>query len=388
MSAPDHTPRVDDPLAIPEPAELRVALDARSYPIRIGIGQPEAWPRFIRDALAQVAPSRSVQHALAITDANVKAHAQQFVEALETAGVSTRLEIVPPGEASKSPAQALALIDALVEERADRTWPILAIGGGVIGDLAGFVAAIYARGLPLVMVPTTLLAQVDSSVGGKVAVNHPQAKNLIGAFHQPSAVWIDVETLKTLPTREYRSGLAEVLKYGVILDQAFFAHLEAHADALRLADLGPLVPVIRRCCRLKADVVEQDEREETGLRAILNFGHTIAHAIEAVAGYGTYLHGEAVAVGMIAEARLAVELGLLNREALDRLIRLVVAFELPTTAPGLDHEALRAAMARDKKNLGGTLRFVLPDRIGHVALTPVEPDRLGPILRSLDEPAA
>jgi 3-dehydroquinate synthase len=190
---------------------------------------------------------------------------------------------------------AARLYDALADAHADRQSVVVAVGGGVIGDLAGFVAATYARGLALLMVPTTLLAMVDSSVGGKVGVNHPKAKNLIGAFHQPAGVWIDTATLATLPDREYRSGLAEVVKYGVILDADLFVYLEANADALLTRAADVIRHVVARCCRLKADVVERDEREETGLRMVLNYGHTFAHAFETAAGYGTWLHGEAVA---------------------------------------------------------------------------------------------
>jgi 3-dehydroquinate synthase len=240
----------------------------------------------------------------------------------------------------------------------------------VIGDLAGFVAATFARGLPLFMIPTTLLAQVDSSVGGKVGVNHPGAKNIIGAFHQPAGVWIDTESLASLPDRELRCGLAEVVKYGVILDAAFFSELERDAERILDRDGEALRRIVARSCRLKADVVARDEREETGLRAVLNFGHTIGHAIEAVAGYdGPFQHGEAVAAGMLAEAWLAQRLGWVGPAIGDRLVCLLERFGLPTKAPGLDPDRLIAAMSRDKKNQGGRLRFVLPRSIGNVELT-------------------
>ncbi len=220
------------------------------------------------------------------------------------------------------------------------------------------------------MAPTTLLAQVDSSVGGKVGINHPGAKNMIGSFYQPAGVWIDTDALRTLPEREVRCGLAEVVKYGVILDRDFFASLEGGADAILGRDAAAMRQIVTTSCRLKAEVVTKDEREETGLRAILNFGHTIGHAIEAVAGYdGPFQHGEAVAVGMVAEARIAERLGWIDRPAVDRLAGLVARFGLPTAAPGLDPEALIAAMARDKKNRGGRIRFVLPRSIGNVELT-------------------
>jgi 3-dehydroquinate synthase len=245
---------------------------------------------------------------------------------------------------------------------------VVAVGGGVMGDLAGFVAATYARGLPLLMVPTTLLAMVDSSVGGKVGVNLRQAKNLIGAFHQPVGVWIDTATLATLPDREYRSGLAEVVKYGVILDAEFFAYLEMHADAILERDPLMVRYIIGRCCRLKADVVERDEREETGLRMVLNYGHTFAHAFETVGGYGTWLHGEAVAAGMACASALAEKQGLISAEVTQRQVRLLRRFGLPTAPEAWPIDNLIEAMRSDKKSLDGRLRFVLPRRLGEVAL--------------------
>src|SRR5262249_25363312 len=210
---------------------------------------------------------------------------------------------LPVGEATKSLTAASQLYDVLADLHADRKTLIVPVGGGVIGDLAGFVAATFNRGLPLLMVPTTLLAMVDSSVGGKVGVNHPRAKNLIGAFHQPAGVWIDTAALATLPEREYKSGLAGVVKYGVILDAEFFAWQEANAEAVLARDAEAVRHVVARSCRLKADVVEKDEREETGLRAVLNYGHTFAHAFETVGGYGSWLHGEAVSAGMLCASR-------------------------------------------------------------------------------------
>ncbi|HKB05463.1 MAG TPA: 3-dehydroquinate synthase, partial [Gemmataceae bacterium] len=239
----------------------------------------------------------------------------------------------------------------------------------VIGDLAGFVAATYNRGLPLVMIPTTLLAMVDSSVGGKVGINLPQGKNLVGAFHQPAGVWIDTAMLDTLPDREYRSGLAEVVKYGVILDAEFFAWLEGNAAAVLSRDPAAVAQIVARSCRLKADVVEQDEREETGLRMILNYGHTFAHAFESVAGYGMWLHGEAVAAGMVCASRLAERRGLIAGEVTRRQAALLTRFRLPTARPPeWNADRLIEAMRRDKKNIAGRLRFVLPTRLSHVAV--------------------
>ncbi len=245
---------------------------------------------------------------------------------------------------------------------------VVPVGGGVIGDLAGFAAATWNRGLPLLMVPTTLLAMVDSSVGGKVGINHPRGKNLIGAFHQPIGVWIDTGFLSTLPDREYRSGLAEVVKYGVILDAEFFAYLEQHSAAILARDAQCIRHIVARSCRLKADVVERDEREETGLRAILNYGHTFAHAFETVGGYGAWLHGEAVAAGMVCASRLAERRGLVDARVTERQRRLLHTFTLPIAPERWPVDDLLATMHRDKKAVAGRLRFVLPTRIGEVAL--------------------
>ena len=236
-------------------------------------------------------------------------------ESLSRASVGVSIVALEPGEKSKSVEVAARLWEGMLELGADRTTVVVAVGGGVIGDLAGFIAATFARGLRFLQVPTTLLAQVDSSVGGKVGVNLSQAKNMVGAFLQPLGVLVDTATLATLPEREYRSGLAEVLKYGVILDAEFFAELEAAAGQLLSRDSDTLVRAIARCCRLKADVVEKDEREETGLRAVLNYGHTFAHAFEALTGYGELLHGEAVSMGMTSAARLARGWGELTRRS-------------------------------------------------------------------------
>jgi 3-dehydroquinate synthase len=357
-----------------EATDIRVPVDLgpRSYEIRVVTGQPAEFGRFIRGALDSTWAGRSSRSALIVTDEHLArlGLVEDYSDALRRVGIEPRVSVLPPGEATKSLASASRLFDELVSMKADRHTTVVAVGGGVIGDLAGFVAATYARGVPLLMVPTTLLAQVDSSVGGKVGVNHPGAKNIIGAFHQPVAVWIDTQTLHTLPDRELRCGLAEVVKYGVILDGAFFEELERRAEAILGRDDAALRRIVARSCELKASVVSRDEREETGLRAVLNFGHTIGHAIEAVAGYdGPYQHGEAVAVGMVAEARLAESLGWIGREVVGRIEGLLDRLGLPTRAPGLDPERLLEAMGRDKKNRGGRTRFVLPRSIGQVELT-------------------
>ena len=289
--------------------------------------------------------------------------------------------MVGEGETSKSIAVAQTLWQKLLELGADRKTIVVAVGGGVIGDLAGFVAATYARGLPFVQVPTTLLAQVDSSVGGKTGVNLPGAKIMVGAFWQPRCVLIDVQTLKTQRERDYRAGLAEVVKYGVILDADFFAVLEKEVPALLGRRHGTLSTVVAHCCELKAQVVEQDEREETGLRAVLNYGHTFCHALEAVAGYGELLHGEGVSIGMMCAARLAQRLGRVDETFVTRQRALLLALGLPVVLPKLDREALLRAMSHDKKTEHGHLRFVLPTKLGHVELvSDVEADKVRAVL--------
>jgi 3-dehydroquinate synthase len=346
---------------------LRVALGPRSYDIAIGSGVETSFAEFVRARVPRAGGG------LFVADANTRLHAERLARLLEAGDVAT----VPAGEGSKSLAEAARLYTRLAARAADRRTPVIAVGGGVVGDLAGFVAATYNRGLPLVMVPTTLLAMVDSSVGGKVGINLPEGKNLVGAFHQPAAVWIDTDLLATLPDREYRSGLAEVVKYGVILDAEFFGWLEASADAVLRREPAAVAHVVARSCRLKADVVEQDEREETGLRMVLNYGHTFAHAFEAVGGYGAWLHGEAVAAGMACASRLAERRGLIPSEVTARQVKLLSRFGLPTERrPGWEPDAILAVMRRDKKNVGGRLRFILPTRLGHVGAFDDIPDAL------------
>jgi 3-dehydroquinate synthase len=342
---------------------LRVHLGDRSYDIAITTGALDRVGAFARER----APGTT---ALVVTDANAAAHAEPVRQSLAEAGFRSAVAVRPAGEAQKSLDVARQLYDSLIDLPADRRTLVVAVGGGVVGDLAGFVASTYARGLPLLMVPTTLLAMVDSSVGGKVAVNHPRAKNLIGTFHQPVGVWIDTATLTTLPPREYQSGLAEVIKYGVILDAEFFAFLERSETAPRILHRDPEVveQIVRRSCELKARVVEQDEREETGLRAMLNYGHTFAHAFETAAGYGRWLHGEAVAAGMVCASRLGERRGLIPTDITRRQIRVLQTFGLPTAPERWPIDALLATMRSDKKAMAGRLRFVLPRRLGEVAL--------------------
>ncbi len=361
----------------PTNAEGRVSvnLGPRTYEVRVVTGQAEAFGPFARGALDATWAGRSCRRALLVADENTVELEAPFASALKEIGIMPTLAVIAPGESSKSLDRAADLYDDLVKIRADRHTAIIALGGGVIGDLAGFVAATYARGLPLLMIPTSLLAQVDSSVGGKVGVNHPRCKNIIGAFHQPVGVWIDTETLESLPPRELRCGLAEVVKYGVILDAGFFRNLEELSAAILNRQPEVLRRIVAHSCQLKADVVAQDEREETGLRAVLNFGHTIGHAVESVAGYGgEFRHGEAVAVGMVAEARLAERLGWIDPALTARIAALLERFGLPVSAPGFDPDALVDAMSRDKKNQKGKTRFVLPRCLGRVELTDAPSD--------------
>ena len=262
-----------------------------------------------------------------------------------------------------------ALYDQLVGMRADRQTVVVAVGGGVTGDSAGFAAATYARGIPFLQVPTTLLAHVDSSVGGKTGINHPQGKNLIGAFHQPIGVYIDINTLQTLPDRDYVSGLAEVVKYGVILDADFFTYLENNVAGLLSREANVMRHIIERSCQLKADVVEADEFERTGLRAVLNYGHTFAHAFEKLSQYSALMHGEAVSIGMVCASRLAERLDRIPADVTQRQVGLLTQLGLPVTVPdtlSCRPDEILAAMKLDKKTVGGQLKFILPTQLGHV----------------------
>lgn len=338
---------------------VTVELGERSYRVEIdwgGLGKTGARVAAVVDS------SRGV----VVTDANVgPLHGRTVVASLREAGIDAHLVTVPPGESSKSLEQAGKLYDDLLSLGMERGSPVVALGGGVVGDLAGFVAATFMRGVPLVMVPTSLLACVDSSVGGKVAVDLPRAKNIVGAFYQPRLVVIDPEVLRTLPTRELAAGMAEVIKYGVIMDEEFFRYLEAKLPAAMKLTPDVLEHVIARCCRLKADVVSKDETE-SGLRMMLNYGHTVAHAVETVTGYGRYLHGEAVAIGMQCAAMVAADLGMVPLALVERQRKLLAAAGLPTGLGELEPARLMEAMKRDKKVRHGRVRFVLPVRLGEV----------------------
>src|SRR5262245_33627298 len=329
---------------------VHVDLGPRSYDIEIGSGNLRNVVRFC-DTDAEDA------HAVIITDEHVaELYADEVGSALEEAGAEISILQVDAGEQSKSPDWASSLWIELLDAGADRKSVVVALGGGVVGDLAGFIAATFARGLRLVQIPTTLLAQVDSSVGGKVGINLPGAKNMVGAFWQPRGVLIDVAVLASLPDREYRAGLAEVVKYGVIQDEGFFAYLESNVEAINGRDPGALTHIVERCCCLKADVVEKDEREETGLRAILNYGHTFCHAFEAATEYETLLHGEGVAIGMMCAARLAQRLGRVDAAFVTRQQKLLESLGLPLAVPNVPADDLIDLMYHDKKVDRGKLR--------------------------------
>jgi 3-dehydroquinate synthase len=338
---------------------LEVALGARGYPILIGSGLLSS--RGILD------PHVGRRDVLIVTNETVGPIYLDPVKAL-VAGSRHATAVVPDGEQHKTMATVNRVLDALVEARFGRDCVVLALGGGVVGDIAGFAAAIYQRGVDFIQVPTTLLAQVDSAVGGKTGVNHPGGKNLLGAFHQPICVLADTDTLRTLPDRELSAGLAEVVKYGLLADAELFVWLEDQAEALLRRDTAALGHVIRRSCELKAEVVAEDERER-GRRALLNLGHTFGHAIELLAGYGDWLHGEAVAAGTCMAAEFSARIGTLPLSDVERIRHLFRRFRLPVSPPPADPGEFLAAMGMDKKVVAGQIRLVLLDQIGSARVT-------------------
>ncbi|MCH8542583.1 MAG: 3-dehydroquinate synthase [Alcanivorax sp.] len=338
---------------------LEVALGARSYPIYIGQGLLDG------DLLRQHVRASQV---LVVTNETVAPlYLQRVCDSLK--GLNCETLILPDGEQYKTLATLETIFDALLAGRHSRSTTLVALGGGVIGDMVGFAAACYQRGVDFLQVPTTLLAQVDSSVGGKTAVNHPRGKNMIGAFHQPRAVLIDTEVLQTLPERQLSAGLAEVIKYGLIRDKAFHAWLDAHMEGLMARDPALLAEAILVSCRNKAEVVAEDETEQ-GSRALLNLGHTFGHAMETATGYGEWLHGEAVGAGMMMAAELSADMGWLSRDALADLAQLLQRARLPVTPPaGMKPEDFSNLMAHDKKVEDGRLRLVLLRAIGQAVVT-------------------
>lgn len=342
--------------------EVPVRLGDRSYSVVVASAILDDIGEAVRSLATDARASRRVA---IVTDSNVSdLYAPRVARSLEAAGYQVTEIHIPAGEQHKNLAWLTLIYDRLVEAQLERTSPIVALGGGVVGDLGGFAAATYLRGVPLVQVPTTLLAQVDASIGGKTGVNHPQGKNLIGAFYQPRLVWSDVETLRTLPRREYRAGLAEVVKYGAILDADLFRKIEKNVRGLVHQDRKLLTEVVARCARLKAGVVGEDEREGE-FRAILNFGHTVGHAVESLTEYKRYLHGEAVAIGMVCAGRLSRRAGFLDTSEERRLEDVLDALGLPTELPSdLRGEPLAIAIESDKKAAGGEIRFICLEGIG------------------------
>ena len=346
---------------------MGVELGERSYRIKIR-------PGIMRD-IGSILKTLSFGKRIGIvTDKNVaRRYLRTARQSLIAAGFEPISIVLPPGERTKTVRTVVTILDGLVRRRFERQSTLLALGGGVVGDLAGFAASIYLRGIPFVQVPTTLVAQVDSSVGGKTGVDHPRGKNLIGAFHQPRVVLIDPMTLRTLPHREWVAGLAEVIKYGVIADEEFFTFLERSIERILMFDDGSVSHVITRSCEIKAEVVSEDERE-SGRRRILNFGHTIGHALEALGGYRGLVHGEAVAIGMVQEADLARFMGYCNHEVVNRIRGIVCASGLPDELPKVTFNVLWDAMQSDKKVAQGTSYCIVPQRIGDVTIAPLERD--------------
>jgi 3-dehydroquinate synthase len=337
-------------------ASLTVALADRSYPIRIGAGLL-AQPRLVLPYLEQ-------KRVAVVTNATIAPlYLAGLVNGLKRAGVGTLEIVLPDGEEHKNWQTLNRVFDALLEARCERGTTLIALGGGVVGDIGGFAAAVYQRGMPFIQIPTTLLALVDSSVGGKTAINHPLGKNMIGAFYQPKLVLADTATLDTLPDRELSAGLAEIVKYGLIRDAGFLGWLEANMARLRRRDREAITHAVVRSCEHKAEVVAADERE-SGERALLNLGHTFGHAIESGLGYGEWLHGEAVAAGMVLAAELSERMGLLSCEEVERTRRLLQAAGLPTRAPRWSAERYLELMGHDKKVQAGRLRLVLLRRLG------------------------
>jgi 3-dehydroquinate synthase len=347
---------------------LNVDLGERSYPISIGAG-------LLAHTALLTTHIKGARVAIVTNTVVAPLYLENLKIALAAAGKQVTTIVLPDGEEQKDMANMMRIFDVLLAEKCDRKTTLIALGGGVIGDMTGFAAATYMRGVPFIQIPTTLLSQVDSSVGGKTGINHPLGKNMIGAFYQPQAVLADTATLNTLPLRELSAGLAEVIKHGAIIDAPFFAWIEQNIGALMARDLMALSYAIQRSCEIKAEVVRQDEREG-GLRAILNFGHTFGHAIESGMGYGVWLHGEAVGCGMVMAADLSCRLGYIDTSTRDRVTALVRAAGLPVIAPNLGVQRWLELMQVDKKNEGGEIKFILMKPLGAPLITNVAQDVL------------
>jgi 3-dehydroquinate synthase len=346
-------------------SSVKVSLTERSYDIVVGAGLLESLGR----RLQALGFGGKVG---VVTDSTVaKLYGARAVRAIKSAGLDGHLIVVPPGERTKTLRWVTRVLDELVQERFERGSVLVALGGGVIGDLTGFAAAVYLRGIPFIQVPTTLVAQVDSSVGGKTGVNHPLGKNLIGAFYQPKLVLIDIATLNTVPRRQWLGGLAEVIKYGVIADEPFFTYLEQHMDGLLKMEEEAVQHIVTQSCRIKAAIVMEDERE-SDRRRILNYGHTIGHALESLGKYRTLIHGEAVAIGMVHEAGLSYYLGICKQDLVRRQGDVIRRTGLPVTLPSASFTDLWTAMQHDKKVAKGRVYAIFPERIGQVRIAPLE----------------
>ncbi len=345
-----------------------------AYPIIIDKG----WEA----TLSKIPSNIFLKKALIISDTNVgPLYSNEIIKALSENNIGIRTILIDPGESSKTIEKAMDIYTTALNFRMDRDSLFIALGGGVVGDLAGFTASTYMRGVPYLQIPTSLLAQVDSSVGGKTAVNHPLGKNMIGSFYQPKGVLINTDTLKSLPVRQISTGLAEVIKYGVIADKNLFSYLEENIEKVFSFDDKVLNHIIYKSCTIKAKIVAQDEKDK-GIRGILNFGHTIGHAIEAETSFTEYTHGESVAIGMVAEAELAQLLGLIDKGFVDRLKNLLLKAKLPIKLPNIETDRLIKHMQRDKKNKIGKIVFVLPTKLGRVEMFDnIEYVRLAQILK-------
>jgi len=340
---------------------LHIQLKERTYPIYIGEG--------LLSQIQLIEPHLKQKHVAVVTNTTVAPlYLESLLSLLKQHGIKVFPIILPDGESHKNQETLNLIYDALLKEKCERTVTLIALGGGVIGDITGYAAATYLRGVPFIQIPTTLLSQVDSSVGGKTGINHPMGKNMIGAFYQPQCVIADIDTLKTLPSREFSAGMAEVIKYGLIRDEAFFDWLEKNIEGLMKLNPSLLIEAIERSCQNKADVVEIDEHE-SGIRATLNLGHTFGHAIENAMGYGVWLHGEAVATGMVMAAHLSKLMGWLKDAEFNRIVKLLIEAKLPIDPPKMSEDQYMQLMRMDKKVVDGKIRLVLQKGIGDSVIT-------------------